>query len=167
MTKSIIVFFMSAYSLTRLICIAYGFYANTVVLPYWVMIVAGVVSLALLTSGIMYIFGKLRTQILRVLILFNALAAVVNMVGLILFPVNHITMTDLIITGTFFDVLFFCGTMTIPIRSTVGKQASRRRTDPNRPRRPRPTELEAPEPEAAAVEPETAAEAAEAAEPVG
>ncbi len=119
MTKTILVLLLSGYSLTRVLVAAFEIYAGTLHLPYWVLGVTAVCSLALLWAGFLFIFGRLRGGLLRQLIFLNALCALINLTGLRLFPVNDLTTADLIVTGTTFDILFFLGTLPLPIRDTA------------------------------------------------
>ena len=119
MTKTIIVILLSLYSLARLITGAYQIYTETLLLPYWVLGVSGVCCLCILAAGVALCFGKLRAGTLRRVILLNALGAAVNLVGLVLFPVNGLGTMDLVVTGTLFDILFYLGTLTIRLQDSA------------------------------------------------
>ena len=145
MTKTIIVIFLSAYSLVRLIVGAYQIYAESLLLPYWVLGVSGACCLCILAAAVALCFGKLRSGTLRRVILLNALGAAVNLAGLLLFPVNGLGTADLLITGTLFDILFYLGTLTVRLQDSArnpragltpfnrlgGKNRSKRRTGPH------------------------------------
>lgn len=119
MTKTILVLLLSGYSLTRLLTMAWQVYDYSLRLPYWVLGVSGACSVALLLAGIRFFLGRLRGGTLRLLMLVEAAATFVILMGLLFFPVSNLTTADLIITGTTFDILFFLGTLSLPLRDTA------------------------------------------------
>lgn len=116
MTKAIIVLLISGYSLTRLIMGAYQIYMETLRLPLWVLGVTGFCCFWALAAAVAFLFGKLKNRTLHLVLFLIALGAALNMTGLIYNPVNYLTVYDMILTGTFFDIFFFLGALTIPLR---------------------------------------------------
>lgn len=58
---------------------------------------------------------RLRGKTLKSVLMLIAVGALANMLIIYLNPVNHLENMDLLITGSFFDVVFYLGALTLRI----------------------------------------------------
>lgn len=119
MTKTIVTLALMFYSLARLLSIAYYTYYDILSLPPTVYLIATACGLICLVLAAVCWLRRVSGKRLRILLFFNALCACVNMLTVYFNPTNFLTNWDLLITGTFFDVIFFLGCCTIKLRDTV------------------------------------------------
>ncbi len=119
MTKTIVTLVLMFYSLSRLLSIAYYAYYDALTLPASVYLISAVCALACLVLAALCWLRRLSGKKLRMLLLFNAVCACFNMLIVYFDTTPTLTNWDMLITGTFFDVLFFLGCCTIKLRDTA------------------------------------------------
>lgn len=120
MTKTILTIVITLYSLARLVFIAIAYYYNTMRLPLSVVVVSAICSALMLLIALRCYTLQLSGKNLRFALLIGALTAVINMVLITLDQPGTLSMSELVITGTVFDILLFIGSCTIKIRNTRG-----------------------------------------------
>lgn len=135
MTKTIITLLLTFYSVARMSAIAYYLYYDIEGLPTGVLLITSACCLVCLGTAVAHYRGRLRGRTLHSVLMLVAAAAVANMLILYLNPVNDLGNTELLITGTLFDVAFYLGTLTlrlpdVPARPPAGRRRERRREDP-------------------------------------
>lgn len=118
MTKTIITLLLTFYSVARLSAIVYYLYYDIEKLPAGVLLITFACCLVCLGSAAAHYMGRLRGSILHSVLMLVAAAAVANMLILYLNPVNDLGNTELLITGTLFDVVFYLGALTLRLPDT-------------------------------------------------
>jgi hypothetical protein len=113
MTKTIITLLLTFYSVARISVIAYYLYYGVEALPFAVLLITSACCLVCFGAAVAQYRGRLRGSTLHSVLMLVAAAALANMLILYLNPVNSITNVDLLVTGTFFDVVFYLGTLTL------------------------------------------------------
>lgn len=113
MTKSIITLLLTFYSVARLSAIAYYLYYGIEGLPPWVLLITSACCLVCLGAAVAHYRGRLRGATLRSVLMLVAAGASANMLILYLNPINNLGNTELLITGTLFDVVFYLGAVTL------------------------------------------------------
>lgn len=121
MIRTIISLLLTTYSMARLVLIVAMYYYEQMRLPLSVIIVTLCCCIAvLIIVGLTYL-RQLSGRNLRFALLLTALAAGLNMVLLLVSQPGSLNDTELIVTGTMFDILFFLGACTIQIRDTKNR----------------------------------------------
>ncbi len=115
MTKSIITILLTFYSAARVSAIAYHLYYGLERLPMGVLLIACACCLVSFGTGVAHYKGRLRGKTLKSVLMLIAVGALANMLIIYLNPVNHLENMDLLITGSFFDVVFYLGALTLRI----------------------------------------------------
>lgn len=117
MTRCAIAVAMAAYALLRLVLIAVGCYTGDIPMPMSVYIISGAVCIVLIAVGIAALLGRVGALGVRSALFCAALGAAVNIYLVFSSPVSGGADTvDLIIAGTFFDILAFLFSFLIKIR---------------------------------------------------
>ena len=130
MTKSIITILLTFYSAARLSAIAYHLYYGLERLPLGVLLITSACCLVCFGAAVAHYRGQLRGRTLHSVLMLVAAAALANMLILYLNPVNNLGNTQLLITGTLFDVVFYLGVLTLPLPDGPPRQRSPRREVP-------------------------------------
>ena len=115
MTKNIITLLLTFYSVARLSVIAYYLYYGLEELPPAVLLITSACCLVCLGAALAQYRGRLRGSTLRNVLMLVAAAAAANMLIVYLNPAASVTNTDILVTGSFFDIVFYLGTLTIPL----------------------------------------------------
>ena len=115
MTKSIITILLTFYSAARVSAIAYHLYYGLERLPMGVLLITCACCLVSFGTGVAHYKGRLRGKTLKSVLMLIAVGALANMLIIYLNPVNHLENMDLLITGSFFDVVFYLGALTLRI----------------------------------------------------
>ena len=113
MTKTIITLLLTFYSVARISVIAYSLYYGVAALPFAVLLITSACCLVCFGAAVAQYRGRLRGSTLHSVLMLVAAAALANILILYLNPVNSITNVDLLVTGTFFDIAFYLGTLTL------------------------------------------------------
>lgn len=113
MTKTIITLFLAFYSAARLSAIVYYLYYGIEGLPTGVLLITFACCLVCLGTAAAHYKGRLRGRILKSVLMLVAAAALSNMLMVYLNPVNDLGNTELLITGTLFDVVVYLGVLTL------------------------------------------------------
>lgn len=154
MTKTIITLFLALYSAARLSAIVYYLYGGIEGLPTGVLLITFACCLVCLGTAAAHYRGRLRGRTLKSVLMLVASAAAANMLIVYLNPVNDLGYTELLITGTLFDIVLYLGVLTLRLPDGPPRRyyQLRSREDPrssaDRPR----DERESPEVPAAPVE---------------
>ena len=114
MTKNIITLLLTFYSVARISVIAYYLYYGVDALPTAVLLITSACCLVCFGAAMAQYRGRLRGSTLHSVLMLVAAAAAANMLIVYLNPVNSISNTDLLVTGTLFDIVFYLGTLTLP-----------------------------------------------------
>lgn len=125
MTKTIITLLLTFYSVARLSAIVYYLYYDIEGLPAGVLLITFACCLVCLGSAAAHYMGRLRGRTLRSVLMLVAAAAVANMLILYLNPINNLGNTELLITGTLFDVAFYLGALTLRLPDTPRRAGAR------------------------------------------
>lgn len=115
MTKSILTLFLIFYSAARVSAIAYQLYYQVDKLPSGVLLITSACCLVCFGAGVAHYRGHLRGRTLKSVLMLVAAAATANMLIVYLNPVNNLGNTDLLITGTLFDIVLYLGVLTLRI----------------------------------------------------
>lgn len=118
MTKSIITILLTFYSAARLSAIAYQLYYGLDRLPLGVLLITSACCLVSFGTGVAHYKGRLRGKTLKNVLMLVAAGAAANMLIVYLNPVNNLESMDLLITGSFFDLAFYLGALTLRIPDT-------------------------------------------------
>lgn len=113
MTKTIITLLLTFYSVARISAIAYYLYYDVEGLPTGVLLITSACCLVCLGTAVAHYKGRLRGRTLNSVLMLVAAAALSNMLIVYLNPVNNLGYTELLITGTLFDVVFYLGVLTL------------------------------------------------------
>lgn len=113
MSKTIITIFLAFYSVARLSAIAYYLYYGIERLPTGVLLITSACCLVCLGTAVAHCRGRLRGRTLKSVLMLVAAGAVANMLIVYLNPVNNLGNTELLITGTLFDVALYLGVLTM------------------------------------------------------
>lgn len=124
MTKSILTLFLTFYSAARVSAIAYQLYYQVDKLPSGVLLITSACCLVCFGAGVAHYRGALRGRTLKSVMMLVAAAATANMLIVYLNPVNDLGNTDLLITGTLFDIALYLGVLTLRIPDAPGKEAA-------------------------------------------
>lgn len=119
MTKTLVTLVVVFYSVARLLAIIYYFYYDLVTLSMKIYTISGGCAGVCLVAAIIFWFYRISEKRLRGLLLFNTLCTCINIGILLLNPAYDLTKWDLLITGTVFDIIFFIGCCSIPLRDTI------------------------------------------------
>lgn len=121
MTRTIITILMTFYAVLRLVTVGSFYYYDTMRLPTAAVVITVLCALlTLFIVGRCYLY-RLTGKNLRFALFLGAMGAAVNMIIILLDQPGTLSNPELLITGTFFDVLIFLGSCTIKIRDTRGK----------------------------------------------
>ncbi|MEA5012183.1 MAG: hypothetical protein VB100_10755 [Angelakisella sp.] len=119
MTKTIVTILLSLYSFVRLILVGYYYYHQELSLPSAVYFITAIcASICLIGSMVVY-FRHISGKKLRLLLFFNAVCTSINLFTVYSDTSTAATMWDLLIIGTFFDILFFMACCTFKLRDTM------------------------------------------------
>lgn len=113
MTKTIITLYLAIYSAARISAILYYLYYDVEGLPTGVLLITFACCLVCLGTAVAHCRGRLRGATLKSVLMLVAAGAVANMLTVYLNPVNDLGGTELLITGTLFDVVFYLGVLTL------------------------------------------------------
>ena len=130
MTKSIITLLLTFYSVARISAIAYYLYYDIQGLPTWVLLITSACCLVCFGAAVAHYRGRLRGRTLHSVLMLVAARALANMLILFLNPVNDLGNTELLITGTLFDVVFYLGALTLRLPDGPPRQHAPRREPP-------------------------------------
>ncbi len=120
MTKTIVTLGLMFYSLARLLSIAYYTFHDMLTLPAAVYLITTACALICMALSAIFWMRRLSGKKLRMLLLFNAVCACINMLQVYFSPtIRSLSGWDMLITGTLFDVVFFLGCCTIKLRDTA------------------------------------------------
>lgn len=118
MTKTVISLYITVYSLLRLFCIVTLYYYDKMNLPTDVVAVTAITSVIALAVTLICYLKNLGGKILRYVLFMNACAVIMNFANVLIKQPGTLSNVDLIITGTFFDVVIFLASLTFKIRNT-------------------------------------------------
>lgn len=113
MTKTIITLYLAFYSAARISAIVYYLYYDIEGLPKGVLLITSACCLVCLGTAVAHFLGRLRGRTLNSVLMLVAAGAVANMLIVYLNPVNNLGYTELLITGTLFDVAVYLGVLTL------------------------------------------------------
>lgn len=130
MTKSILTLFLTFYSAARVSAIAYQLYYQLDKLPSGVLLITSACCLVCFGAGVAQYRGHLRGRTLKSVLMLVAAAATANMLIVYMNPVNSLGNTDLLITGTLFDIALYLGVLTLRIPDTPARTVSFTRNRP-------------------------------------
>lgn len=115
MTKSIITILLTFYSAARISAMAYHLYYGLDRLPLGVLLITSACCLVSFGTGVAHYKGRLRGSTLKSVLMLVAAGAAANMLIVYLNPINNLENMDLLITGSFFDIAFYLGALTLRI----------------------------------------------------
>lgn len=115
MTKSIITILLTFYSAARISAMAYHLYYGLDRLPLGVLLITSACCLVSFGTGVAHYKGRLRGRTLKSVLMLVAAGAAANMLIVYLNPINNLENMDLLITGSFFDIAFYLGALTLRI----------------------------------------------------
>lgn len=138
MTKTIITLYLAFYSVARISAIFYYLYYGIEGLPTGVLIITSACCLVCLGTAVAHYRGRLRGGTLKSVLMLVAAGAVANMLTVYLDPVNDLGGTELLITGTLFDVALYLGVLTLRLPDGPPHRYYERRREPQ----PQPAEPE-------------------------
>ena len=115
MTKSIITILLTFYSAARISAMAYHLYYGLDRLPLGVLLITSACCLVSFGTGVAHYRGRLRGGTLKSVLMLVAAGAAANMLIVYLNPINNLENMDLLITGSFFDIAFYLGALTLRI----------------------------------------------------
>ncbi len=122
MTKTMMLLMLTVYAQARLAIIALSYYYGTMRLPVPVVLLTTACALICLVIAWLCYNRKLGGATLRLAFLICAGVAMINMAVVLFAQVGSLTNWELVVTGTFFDPIFFLGSCTIPIRDSAGRK---------------------------------------------
>jgi len=123
MTKSILTLFLAFYSAARVSAIAYQLYYQMDRLPSGVLLITSACCLVCFGAGVAHYRGRLRGGTLKNVLMLVAAAAAANMLIVYMNPVNDLSNTDLLITGTLFDIALYLGVLTLRLPDAPARAA--------------------------------------------
>lgn len=136
MTKTIITLFLAFYSAARISAIAYYLYYDIERLPTGVLLITFACCLVCLGAAAAHYIGRLRGRTLNSVLMLVAAAAVSNMLIVYLNPVNDLGNTELLITGTLFDVALYLGVLSLRLPDGEPRRFYQRRREETGPEKP-------------------------------
>lgn len=136
MTKTIITLFLAFYSVARISAVAYYLYYGIEGLPTGVLLITFACCLVCLGAVVAHYRGRLRGRTLKSVLMLVAAAALSNMLIVYLNPVNNLGNTELLITGTLFDVALYLGVLTLRLPDGQPRRFYQRRREEATPEEP-------------------------------
>lgn len=127
MTKIIITLLLTFYSAARISAIAYHLYYQLDRLPMGVLLITSACCLVCFGAAVAVYRGRLRGKTLKSVLMLVAAAAAANMLIVYLNPVNDLQNLDLLISGTFLDIVFYLGVLTLRIPDGPAQKPSAHR----------------------------------------
>ena len=122
MTKTIMILMLTVYSQAKLAIIVLSYYYGTMRLPTATVILSALCSLFCLAIAWFCYNRKVGGATLRLAFLTCAVTAAINMLVVLFAQVGSLSNWELVVTGTWFDPIFFLGSCTIPIRDSAGRK---------------------------------------------
>ncbi len=118
MIRTFLMLAIAIYSLSRLVIIGSMYYLEIMILPTSVVVLTIICSILTLLITLLTYVKKLSGKKLRLCLFIFAVTAIINMVLTYFAQPGMLSNWNLIITGTFFDIIVFLIFCTIKIRNT-------------------------------------------------